>query len=56
MIVMKHGLPDAVKLPNIHTGESVIEPSESLSNLGRRWDEHMNMSTHVANISKPCFM
>ena len=56
MIVTKNGLPDDVKLLDFKIGESVIEPSESLRNLGSRWDKHMNMSTHVANISKACFM
>ena len=56
MIVTKNGLPDDVKLLDLKIGESVIEPSESLRNLGSRWDKHMNMSTHVANISKACFM
>ena len=56
MIVTKNGLPDDVKLLDFKIGESVIEPSESFRNLGSRWDKHMNMSTHVANISKACFM
>ena len=51
MIVTKNGLPDDVKLLDFRIGES-----ESLRNLGSRWDKHMNMSTHVANISKACFM
>ena len=56
MIVTKNVLPDDVKLLDFKIGESVIEPSESLRNLGSRWDKHMNMSTNVANISKACFM
>ncbi len=56
MIVTKNGLPNNVKFPDIKISETVIEPSESLMNLGSRWDKHMNMSTHVANVSKACFM
>ena len=55
MIVTKNGLPDDLKLLDLKIGESFIEPSESLRNLGSRC-KHMNMSTHVANISKACFM
>ena len=53
---MKNGLPNDVKLLNFRICESVIKPSESLRNLGSRRDKQMNMSIHVANISKVWFM
>ena len=56
MVVTKNGLPNDVKLLDFKIGESVIEPSESLRNLGSIWNKRMNMSIHVANISKACFM
>ncbi len=56
MIVPKNGLPYNVKLPDIKIGQTIIEPTGSLRNLGSKWDKHMNLSTLIANVSKSCFM
>ena len=56
MIVTKNGLPDDVKLLDLKIGESVIALSESLRSLGSRWGKQMNIITHVAKISKACFL
>ena len=54
MIVTKNGLPDDVKLFDFKIGESVIEPSESLRNLGSRWDKHMNICLLMLPIFQRC--
>ena len=56
MVISKHGLPEEVRLPDLKIGNCVIEPSDSLRNLGSFWDSQMTMNSHVTNVCKTCYM
>ena len=55
MIIRSKRVKTYIDVPDFKIGESVIQPSSSIRNLGSYWDNSMSMKTHVRLVSRTCY-
>ena len=56
MIIRKKRQQGNYNCPDLYIGQSVIEPTTSLRNLGSQWDYYLTMSDQIKHLCKVCYL
>lgn len=55
LVVMSPHLPSSFNAPHLRVGDSLIQPSVVVRNLGVLMDKHLTMQSHINQVCRSCY-